>query len=679
MADVTYEISDEIHLMEESEEEEVVVKSKLIQVTTPERNVSVNQRQYSSGSPFKPADFPYSVEDVDHSESIVLPKRQFSHHITRPDRNKTHRYLRWVCGVLVILLVCALVSVAIALVVTATSVSNAWYHRSVIYQCYPQSFQDSDDDGLGDLEGIRQRISHFTELGIKAVWLNPIFESPQKDNGYDISNYTNIYHKYGTLDQFKRLLKDLHGNGIHLLLDFVPNHTSDQHPWFKESRSSRNNSKRGWYIWADGNPGGGPPNNWISVFGNSSWTYDSLTNQWYLHQFSSFQPDLNYRNEEVRETMKDVMRYWLDIGVDGFRVDAVKFLLEDDKLRNETANTSFNETSCDNCYDSLIHNMTTNYDGVHDICREWRQLVNEYSVKHNSEKILMGEIYDDDMGVVMSYYGNANDEFTFPFNFFLLKNQEWTGIAVNSIISRWLDKMPEGGTPNWVLGNHDNPRIASRVGVHLARALNVLILTLPGTPVTYYGEEIMMTDVYVPLDQRRDAYFGRDAERTPMQWDNSTNAGFTNSTPWLPLATNYSLYNVQHERNDPSSMLSLYKMILSELRSQKPAIYDGTYTCINATNEFLIYTVHSSDDSDYIEYYIIAINFSNGNVTTGLDLTFSNVEFILTSYLDAAGGDFELRYFVLRPDEGIIVRGYSSEKSCQRVNIVPGEGCQIYD
>ena len=625
------------------------------------------------------ADFPYSVEDVSSEGNINVPERKSSHFITRPERSKYHNRLRLICGIVCVIILLSILFVSIILIVTATF-PNIWYRNIVIYQCYPQSFQDSNGDGFGDLNGITSRVNYFVELGVEVVWLNPIFDSPQKDNGYDVSNYTSIYSKYGTLDDFKNLVNRLHDNGIHILLDFVPNHTSDEHPWFIESRSSKTNPKRDWYVWADGLNDTEPPNNWISVFDNSSWSYDSLTDQWYLHQFSNYQPDLNYSNPEVREAMNDVLRFWLDIGVDGFRVDAVSFLLEDPNLNDEPENPAYNNSLCPIigiCYDSLIHNLTTNYHGIHQICHEWATLIANYSVRDNSQKILIAEIYNDDIDVVMSYYGNESyPQFTFPFNFFLLTNQNWTGTNVNCIISQWLDKMPSDTTANWVLGNHDNQRIATRAGIYRAYSLNLLLLTLPGISITYYGEEILMTDVYIPFNETKDdiTYEGRDPERTPMQWNTSRHGGFTTGTPWLPLATNYTEYNVEVEKASNQSMLYLYKKILNELRSLK-VFHGGDYMCLMATEDILIYTRHLSSDSSYTEYYIIAINFSNTTVPTGITIPFTNVELILTTYLDNIN-QFNLRDFKLRPGEGLVIKGYISQDSCQKFTFPANGYCK---
>ena len=599
--------------------------------------------------------------------SVNTGGERTAHKLVFPLRTKGYTYARWSCGVGIIVTLIGLIVAAIALISVAPGCDTPWWKTTIIYQCYPQSFQDSDGDGIGDLQGILQRANYFTELGVTAVWLNPIFESPQGDAGYDISNYTAIDSRYGTMDNLKQLLDELHRRGVHLLLDLVPNHTSDQHSWFKESRSSRTNPKRNWYVWADGKDNG-PPNNWLSLFGGSAWQYDNTTNQYYLHQFASFQPDLNYSNPEVRSAIRDVLAFWLDFGVDGFRVDAVAFLLEDPQLHDETADSNFSpppnvncsqNASSRHCYGSLVHNLTSNLPGIHAIFREWRQVANRYG-RHDNEKILIGEVYGP-LDVVQSYYGGTrNNEFTFPFNFFLLTNTNWTGSAVHCIVFQFMDSLPSGAWPSWVLGNHDNSRIASKAGTHLADALNVLLLTLPGTPTTYYGEEIRMTDVAIAPSQRKDVSDeDRDKERTPMQWNTSTHAGFTTGTPWLPISPNYTTYNV-HTENSTNSTLLLYKQ-LSRLRS-RPSFQTLNYQCINATDQLLAYIRYSSDSS---EQFLVIINFSEDTREFELTVSLSNAEVVLSTSFDRSGSLELPGNVTLSGGEAMVVRGSRSEESCE--------------
>ena len=589
-----------------------------------------------------------------------------AHKVSYPLRSKRYLYARWSCGTGIMVTLLVMIVAAIVLIGVAPDCDTPWWKTTVIYQCYPQSFQDSDGDGVGDLNGILQRASYFTDIGVNAVWLNPIFESPQRDAGYDISNYTAIDSRYGTIDTLAQLLEELHKRNVRLLLDFVPNHSSDQHPWFKESRSSLTNPKRDWYIWADGKDGG-PPNNWISLFGGSAWQYDNITGQYYLHQFSVFQPDLNYTNPEVRNAIMDVLRFWLDFGVDGFRVDAVAFLLEDPELRNEAVDVSFSSppgVNCSvnvtnkSCYGSLVHNLTSNLPGIHTIFKEWRNVVNHYS-KLGEEKILIGEVYAP-LDVVMSYYGTNGDEFTFPFNFFLLTNTEWSGSAVNCIVSQINASLPLGGWPNWVLGNHDNSRIATKAGAYLARALNVLLLTLPGTPTTYYGEEIRMTDVPINASQKKDPYEDRDKERTPMQWNTSAHAGFTypSSTPWLPVGPSYPTYNVQSE-NATNSTLVLYKQLV-ELRSHE-AFRSSHYQCINATDEVLVYLRYSSDTA---KQFLIIINFSENPETIAITTPFTDATVRLSTSFNRRGTLDLPGNVTVSGGEALVVSVTRNEESC---------------
>ena len=542
-----------------------------------------------------------------------------------------------------------------------------WWKTAVIYQCYPRSFKDSNGDGSGDLAGIVSKLDYLHDLGVEAVWLNPIFRSPKKDNGYDITDYMDIDPLYGTMADFKLLVSELHSKEMYLILDFVPNHTSDEHEWFIESQSSLDSSKRDWYIWANASAGGGPPNNWLSLFGGSAWSFDNLTNQYYLHQFSEFQPDLNYRNPDVKEAMENVIKFWLDLGVDGFRIDAIIFLLEDSELRDEAVDPSYDMNRYDclttnysnpDCYKSLIHNYTKDFTGIHSIIKSWRNISDSYT---GSPKFLVGETFDP-VDVVMTYYGTDNDELNFPFNFLLLTNTNWTGDSVSECVSAWMDALPEGAWPNWVLGNHDYARIANNAGNYLARALNVLLLTLPGTPTTYYGEEIFMTDVYVPPTKRHDLYQDRDKERTPMQWENSANAGFTNrsATPWLPIATNYSTYNVDVESSNASSMLALYKRVVQLITTEKAFRFANYQKVMSNHDLFAFHRFHNETKSEYV----VLVNFSQSNTSANLTLikdTFQDAVIELSSSQSSrAGKSVDLSKIPMAAGEAVIINGCST-------------------
>ncbi|MBB5447653.1 MULTISPECIES: alpha-amylase family glycosyl hydrolase [unclassified Paraburkholderia] len=461
----------------------------------------------------------------------------------------------------------------------------AWWQRGVIYQIYPRSFQDSDGDGIGDLPGISARLEYVAALGVDAVWISPIYPSPMADFGYDVADYCNIDPIFGTLDGFKQLMGHAHRLGLKVLLDFVPNHSSSRHPWFEESRSSRDNPKRDWYLWRDPAPDGGPPNNWLSRMGGSAWEWDEVTGQYYYHAFLREQPDLNWRNPQVRRAMDQVLRFWLDRGVDGFRVDVLWLLIKDAQFRDNPLNPGYRPGEPE--HHRLLQSYTEDRPEVHEIVRSMRATLDEYG-----ERVLIGEIYLT-VPQLVKYYGVNGDGAHMPFNFQLL-NARWDAENIARMIRDYDIALPEYGWPNWVLGNHDNPRVASRVGAAQARVAAVLLLTLRGTPTLYYGDEIGMTDGHIASDEIRDPAElrqpgicqGRDPERTPMQWDGSLpNAGFTDGKPWLPIATTTS---VRAQDGDMSSMLSLYRRLLS-LRRSNAALVQGTIENVVADGDVLTY------------------------------------------------------------------------------------------
>ena len=413
--------------------------------------------------------------------------------------------------------------------------ARPWWEPGVVYQVYPRSFQDSNGDGIGDLAGIATRLEHLEWLGVDAIWISPIFRSPMADFGYDVADYRDIDPVFGTLADFDRLVEAAHARGIRVLLDFVPNHSSDLHPWFLESRSSRADPRRDWYLWADPAPGGGPPNNWLSVFGGPAWEWDEPTGQFYYHAFTKEQPDLNWRNPDVRAEMYDVLRFWLDRGVDGFRVDVMWHLVKDDRLRDNPPDPDWTPDRPGSSF-RLQATYTTDRPETMDIVADMRAVLDEFG-----DRVLIGEIYLPYERLV-AYYGTHPDRpgAHLPFNFRLLL-VPWQAGEIMAAITAYEAVLPAHGWPNWVLGNHDQPRLASRVGRAQARVAAMLLLTLRGTPTVYYGEELGMEDVPIPPDLEQDpARFdgpngGRDPERTPMRWDGSPGAGFTTGTPWLPV------------------------------------------------------------------------------------------------------------------------------------------------
>ncbi len=462
-----------------------------------------------------------------------------------------------------------------------------WWQRAVLYQIYPRSFQDSNGDGVGDLPGIVRRLPYLAELGVDALWLSPIFVSPMADFGYDISDYTAIDPLFGSMRDFDALLDAAHAQGLKVLLDFVPNHTSDQHPWFVESRASRQSAKRDWYIWRNGAPNGGPPNNWLSEFGGSAWQFDAATDQYYYHAFLAAQPDLNWRNPQVRDAMHDTMRFWLRRGVDGFRVDVIWHLIKDEAFRDNPPNPDFRDGEMP--YRRLLPLYSTDRPEVHDIIQGLRAVIDEFP-----ERLLIGEVYLP-VERLAAYYGRDLSGAHLPFNFSLLETP-WQARAIAALIDRYEAALPDGAWPNWVLGNHDRPRLASRVGDAQMAVAAMLLLTLRGTPTLYYGDEIGMRQAAIAPGQVRDPWeknvpgfgAGRDGCRTPMQWDGGAHAGFSVAEPWLPVSDDFAACNVARESADPSSLLNLYRRLIA-LRRTRVALSQGDYRPLAAACDILAY------------------------------------------------------------------------------------------
>jgi alpha-glucosidase len=528
-----------------------------------------------------------------------------------------------------------------------------WWQKGVIYQIYPRSYQDSNEDGIGDLPGIIQRLDYIKSLNVDAVWLSPINPSPMADFGYDVADYTDIHPIFGAMADFDRLLAETHRRGLKLILDLVPNHTSSEHPWFIESRSSRDNPKRDWYIWCDPAPDGGPPNNWLSFFGGPAWTFDPATGQYYLHQFVKQQPELNYRHPEVLPAMLDVMRFWLDRGLDGFRVDVIWLMLKDDQFRDEPPNPDWDGI---NPHRSLQHIYTANLPGVHDVIRQMRAVLDEYD-----ERMMVGEIYLPTEELV-KYYGANQDECHLPFNFQLIL-APWQAQTIRRLVEVYEAALPENGWPNWVLGNHDQHRVATRIGPDQARIANMLLLTLRGTPTNYYGEEIGMEDVIIPPEFIQDPpavnqpelahILGRDPERTPMQWDDSPNAGFSAEgvTTWLPLANNYPERNVARQEQDPSSMLNFYRALTS-LRRAEPALSVGDYVSVDVAEADIFAYLRTAPEADR---FLVVLNFGSGEYTLDLSSVAPGATVAVATDM-VRSSPVDLSALVLRPNEGLLLR-----------------------
>lgn len=522
--------------------------------------------------------------------------------------------------------------------------ADSWWKHGVIYHIYPRSFLDTNGDGVGDLDGVVRRIDYLAWLGIDAVWISPFFPSPMADFGYDIMDYCGVDPLFGSMDDVDRLLGEAHRRGIKVIFDLVPNHSSDQHPWFRESRSSRSSSKRDWYIWRDARADGMPPNNWMSNFGGSAWTWDEATQQYYYHAFLKQQPDLNWRNPQVRRALYDVMAFWLDRGVDGFRVDVLWHLMKDAAFRDNPSNPAYAAGQPD--INRCLQLYSADQPEIAQVVAEMRGVVDAYP-----ERVLIGEIYLP-LTRLVAYYGENLSGIQLPFNFQLLF-AAWKASAIADLVEEYERALPTGAWPNWVLSNHDQKRIATRVGRQQARIAAMLLLTLRGTPTVYYGDEIGMQNAPIagaaiqdPWEKREPGLgVGRDPQRTPMQWDASRSAGFSDGAPWLPVASDYRQINVAAQRDDASSMLSLYRRLMA-LRRANPALTHGAYRPVAVDEDVLCYERVQAD-----QRFLVALNFGDRAKTLSLP-TWSGRHILLST--DSEGAE-PLDPLVLRPHEGAIV------------------------
>lgn len=520
--------------------------------------------------------------------------------------------------------------------------SHTWWQRGIIYQIYPRSFMDGNADGTGDLPGIARRLDYLAWLGVDAIWISPIFPSPMADFGYDVANYTDVDPMFGTLEDLDRLVEAAHERGIRVLLDYVPNHTSDQHPWFVESRASRDNPRRHWYIWRDAGRDGGPPNNWLSVFGGSAWQLDATTGQYYYHAYLQEQPDLNWRNQPTREAMLEVLRFWLDRGIDGFRIDALRQVIKDDQFRDDPLEPAWTEGQ--DPYLSRTHLYSTDRPELMDLVHQFREVADRYP----GDRLMIGELYLP-IDRLVAYYGPGGRGLHLPFNFHLILTA-WGARRVAGLIQAYETALPAYAWPNWVLGNHDQPRVASRVGVAQARVAAMLLLTLRGTPTVYQGEELGMHDVVIPPAAIQDPVGrslpglgrGRDPERTPMQWDTGQFAGFSNTRPWLPVADDFLTHNVAVEAADPRSMLSLYRKLI-ELRRSSAALSIGSYRQVYGDDDLLVY---SRQDGQHEVLVALNLSHTSRSLPAG---TGDGRRQVLSTYLDAGEPG------ALRPDEGLVL------------------------
>jgi alpha-glucosidase len=550
---------------------------------------------------------------------------------------------------------------------SATGSTAPWWQHGVVYQIYPRSFRDASGDGIGDLAGVVEKLDYLSEtLGVDAIWLSPFYPSPMADFGYDVSDYCDIDPMFGDLATFDALVAGAHQRGIRIIVDYVPNHTSDHHPWFQASRASRNNPYRDWYVWRDPKPDGSPPNNWLAEFGGVAWEWDAATGQYYLHSFLKEQPDLDWRNPAVEAAMFDVLRFWLDRGVDGFRLDAVRRIMKDPALRDNPPNPEAHSRG-HKYYGEVesqlhLHDMT--HPDIHGVFQRMRKLLDSYERADGRPRVAIGEIHDFDPRSLSTYYGQRLDELHLPFNFGMLA-VGWNAQAVRALVDAYEAALPPDAWPNYVLGNHDESRVATRLGSpSRARQAMVLLLTLRGTPTLYYGDELGMQDVPIPPELEQDPWgknvpglgLGRDPARTPMPWDGTANAGFCppDATPWLPLGDNPDEANVAAELADPRSVLSLTRRLLA-LRRASSALSVGRYQPLDGADvpDGCFVYLRESDS----ERMLVALNFADEERL--LRLPDDDGTVLVSTHQDREGSA-DSRTMRLRPAEGCVIRLRSS-------------------
>ncbi|XP_068423885.1 amino acid transporter heavy chain SLC3A1 [Clinocottus analis] len=548
-----------------------------------------------------------------------MPKEVLLLHSSKARYRVPREILFW------LMVACTLALVTLTVTVIALSPRCLkWWQVSPVYQVYLRSFRDSDGDGVGDLKGVQEQLDHFQYLNIKSVWVSPFYRSPMTDSGYDVEDFSAVDPLFGTMEDFETLLAKMHNIGLKLIMDFIPNHTSDRHRWFNLSRTADPHYKD-YYVWSDCNGSAPRPNNWVSVFGRSAWTYDEVRGQCYLHQFFKEQPELNIRNPHVRKELTDIIHFWMGKGVDGFRMGGVKYLLEATHLRNEPQVDPNKAPESVASEGDLYHDYTTSQLGLHDLLRDWRAEMEVYSREPGRYRFMVTESYDyHEVDKTMMYYSTPLvQESDFPFNFYLLDlPQNTSGSWVQLLVQLWMSNMPKDQWANWLVGNHDKPRIASAAGQAYIRVINMLLLTLPGTPVTYYGEEIGMENINVTDSQTQDPAgkynesASRDPQRSPMQWSADMNAGFNNKTniTWLPVHPDYGSINVEVQKEDEGSVLAQYRF-LNTLRQSELPLQRGWFCHVHADANVFSY-IRELDGLN--RAFLMVLNFGKESAITDL-------------------------------------------------------------
>lgn len=508
---------------------------------------------------------------------------------------------------------CKLMLASAAANETKAKKNDPWWKTGVIYEIYPRSFADSNNDGIGDLNGITSKLDYLKDLGVDAIWITPCYPSPQVDFGYDISDYTAIAPEYGTLADFDKLVAEAKKRNIRIIMDLVMNHSSDKHKWFLESKSSKTNPKRDWYIWRDGKAEGQPPNNWQSLFGHSAWKFDPTTKQYYYHFFYPEQPDMNWRNPELKKAMFDAVRFWLDHGVAGFRLDAIGTLFEDPNFPDNPVKEGVNVFGDPN----TEYKYNDKLPEVHDILKELRAVLDSYP----GDRVLIGECSEPSVEALSKMFGKNHDEIQLPMNFPLAFINKLSAPEFRKQILEW-DKNPAGGQPLYFFSNHDQVRHNIRYGDgtgkskdEIAKLMGTLLLTVRGTPILYYGEELGMEnnnptrveDVQDPIGKLGwPKEKGRDGERTPMQWNDTANGGFSTSKPWLPVPASAKTYNVKSEEGDSNSILNFYRKLI-HIRNTEPAMRSGSFELLNDSDPNILSYLRKSDK----ESILVALNMTD--------------------------------------------------------------------
>jgi alpha-glucosidase len=521
-----------------------------------------------------------------------------------------------------------------------------WSGHETIYQVYPLSFMDANGDGRGDLKGIISRLDYIRNLGVDAIWLSPFYCSSMFDFGYDVVDHRRVDPLFGTLKDADCLIAGAHRRSLRVMFDFVGNHTSSLHPWFRLSKSSRSNAKRDWYVWKDPAPDGRPPNNWLSVFGGSAWTYDETTSQYYLHSFLKEQPDLNWRNPEAVREMIAVMEFWLKRGVDGFRMDAVYFMMKDPLFRDDPRNAGFRASS-DDPFERLRHIHSQHHPDTFSLLRRLGRVTARYGA------LMIGEAHLT-VREMQPFYRRTDPRRYMPMNLNLI-DLPWTAEAYRKFLASYERSLTPGDFPNYILGNHDRSRVATRLGDARARAAAVLQLTLRGMPFIYYGEEIGMKDIHVDSGHAHDPFgvlvpglqLGRDPQRSPMRWTAGPYAGFGKAEPWLPIGGNTKKLNVEHEQSDPHSFLTLYRTLL-RLRKMK-ALRSGKLRLMTSGNGILAFRREAAGSS-----VVVVVNFTGKPQRVSVGAVKEATVLCDSALKRKVGSAINLHHLQLAPNEAVV-------------------------